>query len=218
MAHSAAGLDDRKMLVAQAVHRTMLARGLQGVNLRDIARELGMTTGFLTHYFRDKAELLLFAKDMLMQDMMRGAREAGGSAAGWGRLQVVCEHLLPLTPERADTWLVFFAFLGSAVGDRKLMHVQLARYRASHRFFEEELSLLVSAGHLPRVIDLSREALALASFVDGLVINALFSSAREQRDLQCELLAQFINRALKRRDTTRTRRRDRGTPGTRSAT
>jgi AcrR family transcriptional regulator len=194
MSHSGEALDDPKILIARAVHRTILEHGLQGVNLREIARELSVTTGFLSHYFRNKAELLLFSKDLLMQDLMAGARVAGASAHGWERLQTACEHLLPLTAERADAWLVFFAYLGGAVGDQKLMQVQVGRYRrGSHKFFEGEIRELVSSGQLQNTIDLEREALALASFVDGLVINALFSPVREKHDLQRELLRSYID-------------------------
>jgi AcrR family transcriptional regulator len=197
MAHRAADLDERKILVARAVHRTILSQGLEGVNLRDISRELGVTTGFLTHYFRNKAELLLFAKDLLMKDLMSGARAAAEGATGWERLRIVCEHLLPLTAERVDTWLVFFAFLGRAIGDRKLMNVQIARYRASQKFYEAEIQHLVATGHLASSVDVEKEGLALASFVDGLVSNALFSPTRDQHDLQRNLLARYIDRALR---------------------
>ena len=197
MAHNAGDPDDPKILVARAVHRAILSRGLQGVNLRDISRDLGVTTGFLTHHFRNKAELLLFSKDLLMQDLMAGARAAAESATGWDRLRIVCEHLLPLSEERVDTWLIFFAFLGRAVGDRKLMSVQVARYRASQKFYQEEIRQLVSSGHLGGSVDVEKEGLALASFVDGLASNALFNPTRVQHDLQRELLEGYIDRALR---------------------
>ena len=108
------------------------------------------------------------------------------------------EHLLPLTNERADTWLVFFAFLGRAIGDRKLMNVQMARYRSSREFFESEIRALVSTSHLPNAVDIQQEGLALASFVDGLALNSLFSPAREQHELQRELLRRYINQSLRR--------------------
>jgi AcrR family transcriptional regulator len=197
MAQGDEDLDERKLLVARAVHRAILSRGLQAVNLRDISRDLGVTTGFLTHHFRNKAELLLFSKDVLMKDLMSGARTAAASATGWDRLRIVCEHLLPLTPERVDTWLVFFAFLGRAIGDRKLMNVQLARYKASQKFYQAEIQQLVSSGHLSNSVDVEKEGLALASFVDGLASNALFSPARDQLGLQRELLERYIDRALR---------------------
>lgn len=217
MAQAATGADGRKLLIARAAHRTILARGLQGLNLRDIARELGMTTGFLTHHFRNKAELLLFAKDLLIQDMMRGAREAAASAVGWTRLQVVCEHLLPLTAARTEAWLIFFAFLGSTVGDPALMQVEKARYRASLRFYEAEIRALVASGHLARKIDAAAEALALASFTDGLVINALFSPATGQRALQRKLLARYIDTALRRKSGGPAQRRPGSAARSRSA-
>ena len=187
-------LDDAKVSIARAVHRAILKHGFQGVNLRDIARDLGVTTGYLSHHFRNKAELLLFSKDLLMQELMAEAQAASATETGWERLRTICEHLLPITAERADAWLIFFAYLGWAVGDKKLMEVQVARYRrVSHKFFEAEIRQLLASGHMRNSVDPKKEALAIASFVDGLVINAIFSSVRQDCDLQKELLRSYID-------------------------
>src|ERR1700685_2259716 len=52
--------EERKQAIARATCRAILEQGLHRVNLRDIARALGTTTGPLQHYFRSKEELLLY--------------------------------------------------------------------------------------------------------------------------------------------------------------
>ncbi len=55
------GYDDRRLEVAQAAWRVIVREGLDRTSMRAIAQELGSSTGVVTHYFRDKEELILFA-------------------------------------------------------------------------------------------------------------------------------------------------------------
>ena len=55
--------------------------GLEGTNLRGIAREAGHTTGVISHYFRGKRELLAFAFQLVVERsterIARAIREDG---------------------------------------------------------------------------------------------------------------------------------------------
>ena len=53
--------------VATAALGLISREGLKGASLRAIAVELGSTTGVLTHYFRNKDELLLFVLETIMR-------------------------------------------------------------------------------------------------------------------------------------------------------
>ncbi|MHC5718782.1 MAG: TetR family transcriptional regulator, partial [Nostoc sp.] len=53
--------DDRRIEVTKAAWRVIVREGLDRASMRAIAQELGSSTGVVTHYFRDKEELTLFA-------------------------------------------------------------------------------------------------------------------------------------------------------------
>lgn len=59
------GYDDRRIEVAQAAWRVLVREELDCTSMRAIAQELGSFTGVVTHYFRDKEELILFALELL---------------------------------------------------------------------------------------------------------------------------------------------------------
>src|SRR4029077_4591156 len=166
--------EERKQSIARAPCRAIVEQGLHRVNLRDIARALGTTTGPLQHYFRSKDELLLYTKHLLIDNLLNNAREAGATMQGGERLRVVCESLLPFTPSARRAWLVLTAFNGRAIGDKQLTAIQISRYSKCRRFFEQEIKVGKEAGVLRPSVDTVLEAIALASFVDGLAVQVLF--------------------------------------------
>src|ERR1700722_18351707 len=104
--------EERKQAIARATCRAIIERGLHRVNLRDIARALGTTTGPLQHYFRSKEELHLYTKNLLIDELLQDARSAGLKHVGLARLRIVCERLLPFTRTARSAWLVLAAFNG----------------------------------------------------------------------------------------------------------
>src|SRR5450432_354878 len=171
--------EDRKKTIARATCRAIIERGLHRVNMRDIARALGTTTGPLQHYFGSKEELLLYTKNLLIDELLDHAREAGSTLRGGERLRVVCEHLLPFTETARTAWLVLTAFNGRAIGDGQLTAIQNLRYSKCREFFEQEIVAAKEAGILNPSVDPVLEAIALVSFVVGLAVQMLFLSKGE---------------------------------------
>jgi AcrR family transcriptional regulator len=73
--------EKRRKEVAEAAWRVIEREGPDGTNMREIAREAGRTTGVVTHYFRDKRELMAFAFGLMVNSsttrMGRGGGEVG---------------------------------------------------------------------------------------------------------------------------------------------
>jgi AcrR family transcriptional regulator len=188
--------EERKKTIARATCRAIVERGLHRMNMRDIARALGTTTGPLQHYFASKEALLLYTKNLLIDEMLDHARQAGGRARGRDRLRIVCEHLLPFTESARSAWLVLTAFNGRAIGDSQLTAIQEMRYSRCREFFEREIILAQKAGVLDAAIDPVLEAIALASFVIGLAIQVLFLSKSEVKRARAVMVPTYLERNL----------------------
>jgi TetR/AcrR family transcriptional repressor of bet genes len=188
--------EERKQAIARATCRAIIEQGLHRMNLRDIARALGTTTGPLQHYFRSKEELLLYTKNLLIDELLNNARNAGLKASGAARLQTVCESLLPLTKSARMAWLVLTAFNGRAIGDQELTAIQISRYTKCRTFFEQELMSAQQAGVLDSSADIVLEAIALASFVDGLAVQMLFLNRIETKRAKTELVQRYLERSF----------------------
>jgi TetR/AcrR family transcriptional regulator, transcriptional repressor of bet genes len=198
--------EERKQRIARATCSAIVEQGLHRVNLRDIARALGTTTGPLQHYFRSKDELLLYTKNLLIDDLLNAAREAGARLHGGARLRAVCERLLPFSESARTAWLVLTAFNGRAIGDKQLTAIQVSRYSKCRRFFEQELTLAKEAGVLRPSVDTVLEAVALASFVDGLAVQVLFLTRSETKRAKSQLVRMYLERSLVRKAAGRRRK------------
>lgn len=192
----AGSLDERKQTIARATCRAIIERGLHRMNLRDVARALGTTTGPLQHYFRSKEELLLYTKNLLVDELLNNAKAAGIKHKGGERLLTVCEQLLPLTEAARMAWLVLTAFNGRAIGDKQLTTIQNSRYDKCREFFFEELKVAKAAGVLDESTDPAIEAIALASFVDGLAVQMLFLSKSDTKRATDELVRRYLERSF----------------------
>jgi AcrR family transcriptional regulator len=188
--------EERKQTIARATCRAILAQGLHRVNLRDIARVLGTTTGPLQHYFRSKEDLLLYTKNLLIDELLQSARDAALRNSGLTRLRIVCERLLPFTEKSRSAWLVLAAFNGRAIGDEELTAIQVSRYTKCRKFFEQEIVLAKNEGVLDPSIDVVLEAIALASFVDGLAVHLLFLGRGVTKRARQALVERYLERNL----------------------
>jgi AcrR family transcriptional regulator len=188
--------EERKKSIARATCRAIIEHGLHRMNMRDIARALGTTTGPLQHYFSSKEELLVYTKNLLIDELLSNAREAGNKEQGRERLRVVCEHLLPFTEAARMAWLVLTAFNGRAIGDRQLTETQIFRYNRCRQFFEQEIRLAKDCGALEINIDSGLEAIALASFVDGLAVQLLFLGKTAAKRAKSELVRNYLERSF----------------------
>ena len=159
--------------VATAALGLISREGLKGASLRAIARELDSTTGVLTHYFRNKEELLLFVLETIMTRLAEIMVQAAADTQGLQRLQVMMLAILPTTPELVTIWRVWLAFVGAALGDNGLIEEHKRHYANFKAFLRKELTLLQAAGEIPSDLDLDFEAAAWIATFDGIGVNMI---------------------------------------------
>jgi len=186
--------DAKRELVAEATWSVIRRVGLSGASLREIAREAGCTTGVLTHYFRNKDELLLFAFSYAMRavaERMTGHVQAPGKARD--RLVAVMGEALPLDEERRLEVLVYFGFLEAAMRDDDLAAEFAQRYEAWSGMVSELVREHLGARGRGEAEALS--ALMLAA-VDGIAVGAVTNPSRFPPARQSELLRTAVARLL----------------------
>lgn len=158
----------KKVEIAEAAYKAILRMGIAKTSLADIAREMGYTTGVLRHYFKDKEELLLFAKNMLFDRASERTRTSAEGVAGLERLRIMVLHTVRLDADTIDRWRLLALFNGQAIGDARLMALQQTRNERSWKLLEEELLQLQRAGYLSKNMDATLEARGLVALGDGL--------------------------------------------------
>nr|MBA2280569.1 TetR family transcriptional regulator [Acidimicrobiia bacterium] len=94
--------------IVDAAARVVAELGLRGATVRAIAAEAGVSTGYVMHYFPDKAALTDAVLDRT--NRRAGARVEAAVRAQDSALASAIEALLPLDAERRLEWRVWAAF------------------------------------------------------------------------------------------------------------
>jgi AcrR family transcriptional regulator len=178
---------DRRIEVANAAWRVIVREGLDRTSMRAIAQELGATTGVVTHYFRDKEALILFALERVFEHVLVDMQAATQGRNGLKGLEQMICTALPLEMSDKDDWKVWVAFLGYSIGREHLVIEHRKRYDLLRQFISKELTNLQTAKLIRADIDVILEANALIALVDGIgtgiVIYPEQFSAKQQRYL-----------------------------------
>ena len=179
--------DERRERIAEAAWRVIEREGPDGANLRRIAREAGYTTGVVTHYFRDKRDLMAFAFGLVVE---RSTSRMAGAAAEAGAEGALAQ-LLPLDEERRRETTVWLALMGASLSDPDLAAELRRRYRRAREatlpMFREAL-VEAQAGDPDDVAD------ELLAAVDGITVDALTDPERFPPGRQMALLRRALAR------------------------
>ncbi|UQS25705.1 TetR family transcriptional regulator [Amycolatopsis thermalba] len=152
--------------LVDAAWRLVAAHGPNDTTLRAVAAEAGVTTGSVTHYFADKAELM--GAVLRHNAAVASARvlAAIGSKRGLAAAEAATLALLPLDEVRFRCWQIWLAFWSHDPGQ-----VREGGFGEGYRDWAERveahLAEAVEDGELPRGLDLRYEVHVLGTLVAG---------------------------------------------------
>ena len=123
MTRSTATVPARKTVgreqVARVTWRLLAKNGFESTSMREIAKELGTTTGTLTHYFRNKDDLVEFTNEYmyeLVSVRLRDAEPGERDTKLWRSIR----SLLPVRKAHLDNHRVWLSFITSGFGRARL--------------------------------------------------------------------------------------------------
>jgi AcrR family transcriptional regulator len=185
--------DARRVEIAEAACRVFLRLGLARTSLADIAREIGNTTGVLRHYFADKDEMLLYAKNLIFDRSYERASSAAARCHGLDTLRAMAGGLLPANPESVDGYRLLAMFNGSAIGDSRLMKLQDKRNATHSLQLAELISRLQKEGILLKDLNPRLEAAGVLALVDGLAEQVIMRGNSWSREQLISILNRHID-------------------------
>ncbi|WP_293897680.1 TetR family transcriptional regulator C-terminal domain-containing protein [Phenylobacterium sp.] len=169
--------DARRSDVARAALAVIAQAGLDGMSMRAIAAEMGCSTGVLTHYFRDKVQLVRFVLDWLNDDLMAKF----GDAPVPRSVDELVDDILAILPHDADRrvlWRGFLNFTVAALNESQLAEDEARRSQVIVGWLQGTLQDMRRAGVFQRPLDAEQEARFLLALVDGLGLHALLTPAQ----------------------------------------
>lgn len=118
--------EERRRTVARIARTLILKKGIDRVTVREIAGKAGFSTAVVSHYFRDKKDLML----LVFKDTQASA-ESRFRKAIEAELPLIdtLEALLPRDVDTNDTWRVWFAFWSLTLAHDDFREEQVAQAR-----------------------------------------------------------------------------------------
>ena len=184
---------DRRLEVSEAAWQVIVRDGLDRTSMRAIAQEMGCTTGVVTHYFRNKQELILFALHQVAARLQVLMERAVADLSGCDRLVAMLSSFLPIDQERQDILRVWVAFLGYAVGRADLMADHQQSSGELRQMIIQELVTLQSQRDIRPDVDPDQEANVLLALVNGVSLDTLIQAKYLSREQQEIVLQRYVD-------------------------
>jgi AcrR family transcriptional regulator len=190
--------DRRREEIARLTVRVIQQDGAESATVRRIARVGGFSIGVLTHYFRDKDELVGFAFQWLARQSFADLDAAvAGAPPGLARLRTALEFMVPAAaaPSFIRVWLSLW---GGAMHNPALARIHRDYYARWRRYLRRYLAEAVARGETTAPRSLRDATDLLTAAVDGYWIGATFEPRRfpprRRRALVAQLLATVLGR------------------------
>lgn len=160
--------DLQRETFAEAAMRLIARNGLEGVTMRAVAAESGLSYGSLFHYFDSKEELLMHAVRTSIGQQTRRVNAYSNQYAGLEALErLLCDDAVTSESSR-DSMLVWMAFQYQAALRDSFSELNAELVDGWHERIRALLNDAKSVGEIGQAIDTDIEASALWAYSSGI--------------------------------------------------
>jgi AcrR family transcriptional regulator len=178
----------RRREVCEIAAKIIARKGVEGITFRNVAREAGCSMRIVSHYFRNKRDLLL---QTFREFSARSLQEGEEAISSGMDLQPALERLLPLDRERRLNWQVWLAFWGTIASDPEFIAEQRLRSRQIAALIER--MLVRSSATAPADMDCTFESERIVTLIVGIATQSLFDPRKWVADKQRAHLAKELS-------------------------
>jgi AcrR family transcriptional regulator len=184
--------DARRREIIVATWRVIDAGGLAGTTIREIAREVGCSSGVLSHYFTDREDILASAMVMAHRGVRDRTDVQVQHLRGLPALRILMLESLPLDDQRVLEARIEACFWGAAVGNEQLMKLQNSEVEAWCGRVRSRLLEAGQAGELREGVDVDDVVDRLLALMDGFSIQSVLNPKRTPPDRQVRHLDDLL--------------------------
>jgi len=186
--------DVQREKFAEAAMRLIAQYGIEGVTMRAVATEAGLSYGSLFHYFDSKDDLLMHAVRHLTSQQTTRVNEYASQYSGLKAL----EHLLfddaIINESSRDSWLVWLTFQYKVALDAAFAKMHADLIRGWLKRIAGLLEEAKQAGEIRPALDVDFEAMALWAFSAGVGQMGLLHPVSLTADYQKKLISAYLDK------------------------
>jgi len=186
--------DSQRAKFAEATIRLIARDGLEGVNMRAVAVEAGLSYGSLFHYFDSKDELLMHAVRHSASLQTQRVNDYSSQYSGIKALQhLLCDDAVTSETSR-DDWLVWLAFLYKAALKESFAELYAEMIDGWLQRIRHLLDDAIKAGEIRPDIDTGFEAMAVWVYSAGIGQQGLLHPKLLPPKLQKKLITDYLQK------------------------
>ncbi len=186
--------DAQRVKFAEAAMSLIAQHGLDGVTMRAVAAEAGLSYGSLFHYFRSKDELLMHAvrhSNSLQTDRIN---KFTSQYSGMKALEhLLCDDAI-ITDSSRDDWMVWLTFLYQAALQTSFADLHSELIDDWQTRIESLLEDAQKAGEIRENLDISFEAIGVWAYSSGIGQLSLLHRELLPVKLQKQLISAYLDK------------------------
>jgi AcrR family transcriptional regulator len=186
--------DLQRETFAEAAVRLIARNGIEGVTMRAVAAESGLSYGSLFHYFDSKEQLLMHAVRTTIAKQTQRFNEYSIQYAGLEALQhLLCDDAVSSETSR-DSWLVWMAFQYQATLRESFGELNAELVAGWRERIRELLEDAIKAGEVDEAVDAGLESSALWAYSSGIGQLGVLHPESFPPARQKELIANYLQK------------------------
>jgi DNA-binding transcriptional regulator YbjK len=186
--------DVQRVKFAEAAMSLIAQHGLEGVTMRAVAAEAGLSYGSLFHYFSSKDELLMHAvrhSNSLQTDRIN---KFTSQYSGMKALEhLLCDDAI-ITDSSRDDWMVWLTFLYQAALQTSFADLHSELIDDWQTRIEGLLEDAQNAGEIRENLDISFEAMGVWAYSSGIGQLSLLHRELLPVKLQKQLISAYLDK------------------------
>lgn len=188
--------NERRRLFAAAALAVISRDGLEGLTMREVAKEAGFTTGALTHYFQSKDEVLIAVSEYGAEVVRPPMDDAAAGASAREALRDLFYTILPTSTAMKAQWRFWVAFWERAAHSPKVQRVMRERYVEYVGRVSAVIRRAQKQGEVAETVDAERVAREVVALVDGISVQVLIGAGRMTSVVQRQFVDSLLDMRL----------------------
>jgi DNA-binding transcriptional regulator YbjK len=186
--------DAQREKFAEATMRLVARQGLEGVTMRAVAAEAGLSYGSLFHYFNSKDELLMHAVRHSTELQTRRINAYASRYSGLKSLEhLLCDDAI-INESSRDDWIVWLTFLYKAALQESFADTYAELIDGWQARIAQLLQDAQQAGEIRRELDINFEAIAIWAYSAGISQLSLLHPELLPVKLQKQLISAYLDK------------------------
>lgn len=179
---------------AEATMRLIASHGLEGVTMRAVAAEAGLSYGSLFHYFQSKDDLLKHAVRHLTSLQTRRVNDYASEHSGLDALeQLLCDDAI-INESSKDSWMVWLTFQYKVALQPSFAELHSELIDGWLNRITQLLKDAQEAGEISGSLDVDVEAMAVWAYSAGIGQLGLLHPDSLPAKLQKRLISSYLDK------------------------